>query len=66
MSNHEEKQCPRCKAAFECKAGSIAFCQCSSIALSAEEREYIKAEYDVCLCLACLNEKKLEHYKQSE
>ncbi|HQY12943.1 MAG: cysteine-rich CWC family protein [Ferruginibacter sp.] len=54
MCKHEEKHCPRCKTVFECKPGSITQCQCSGVSLSEEERAYIEAGYDDCLCIHCL------------
>ncbi len=65
MCQHEEKYCPRCKLVFECKLGNITQCQCSAIQLSVEERAYIEAKYEDCLCINCLNDlqKKYEHFK---
>ncbi len=54
MCRHEEKKCPRCNRAFECKAGSITQCQCSAIRLSAEERIYVESKFEDCLCIHCL------------
>lgn len=54
MCRHEEKKCPRCNRAFECKAGSITQCQCSAIQLSAEERIYVESKFEDCLCIQCL------------
>ena len=54
MSQHEVKNCPRCKAAFECKPGNITQCQCTTIRLTAEQRAYIAQRYNDCLCNACL------------
>lgn len=66
MCKHEEKCCPRCKVAFECKAGSIMQCQCMATQLSVEERAYIEAKYDDCLCIDCLRDlqKKYAHFKE--
>ena len=66
MSKHEQKQCSRCKIAFECKAGSIMQCQCSAINLTVEERAYIEAKYDDCLCIECLStlQKKYIQFKE--
>lgn len=55
---HEEKQCPRCGARFECKAGSITACQCYGIPLGDEERVFIEERYHDCLCRNCLLELK--------
>ncbi|MEO6251727.1 MAG: cysteine-rich CWC family protein [Ferruginibacter sp.] len=66
MCKHEEKRCPRCNTAFECKAGSIALCQCSAIQLSVEESAFIQAKYEDCLCINCLHElqKKYPRFKE--
>lgn len=65
MSNQEEKYCPRCKAIFECKVGSINECQCSAIILTAEERNYISEKFDDCLCASCMKELKTEYHNNS-
>jgi hypothetical protein len=54
MCKHEEKYCPRCSIAFECKAGTIMQCQCSGIQLSLEERVYVESKFEDCLCINCL------------
>ncbi len=58
MCMHEEKICPRCEAAFECKLGSITECQCYSILLDIEEKAFIEERYADCLCRSCLLELK--------
>jgi hypothetical protein len=65
MNKHEQKHCPRCNSAFECKAGSIMQCQCATIQLSVEESAFIQAKYEDCLCINCLQQlqKKYEHFK---
>lgn len=54
MCQHETKNCPRCKQAFECKPGNITQCQCFGIILSDEQRVYIEQQYNDCLCRDCL------------
>ena len=54
MCKHEDKYCPRCNIVFECKAGSIMQCQCSTIQLSLEERVYMESKFEDCLCADCL------------
>jgi hypothetical protein len=56
MAKHEEKYCPRCKTRFECKVGSIMLCQCSTVELTAAQREYINVNYTDCLCASCMLE----------
>ncbi len=58
MCKHEEKQCPRCSKAFECKVGNIGECQCSGVQLSIEKRAFIETRYNDCLCINCLKELK--------
>ncbi|SKB49005.1 Cysteine-rich CWC [Salegentibacter holothuriorum] len=62
---HEEKYCPRCKTAFECKVGSIQLCQCSAVALDNKEREYIRELYENCLCAECMKVLKAEYHNQN-
>ena len=61
MCKHELKSCPRCHAAFECKTGDIAHCQCSNIQLSEAEAKFIAATYTDCLCAACMKAMKSEY-----
>ena len=66
MPMHEQKTCPRCSRLFECKAGAIAQCDCSTITLNAEERAFIESRYEDCLCLSCLKELKNKYVLFSE
>jgi len=61
MPQHENKKCPRCSGSFECKTGSILLCQCSTVAMTAEQLEYSSKEYDDCLCRNCLKELRAEY-----
>jgi hypothetical protein len=58
---HEKKCCARCDNVFECKAGTIAQCQCYAVKLTLEERIYIEEKFADCLCSACLQELKNEY-----
>ncbi|WP_341835614.1 cysteine-rich CWC family protein [Chitinophaga pollutisoli] len=64
MCKHEEKSCPKCGGVFECKVGSIVLCQCTTVILSQEERDYIAAQYADCLCAACLKDLKSAFHQQ--
>ncbi|GLB48074.1 cysteine-rich CWC family protein [Neptunitalea lumnitzerae] len=64
MPKHEQKYCARCQAEFECKVGSITLCQCATVPLNAEERQYIKNLHDDCLCANCLQDLKQQYHKQ--
>jgi len=64
VTKHEEKYCPRCREAFECKVGSILLCQCSEIRLNYEELEYLKSQYEDCLGANCMKELKAEYHNE--
>lgn len=64
MCSHEHKFCPRCNAEFECKVGSINLCQCASVTLNENEREYIREKFDDCLCAKCMQEIRSEFHNQ--
>ena len=61
MCEHEYVSCPRCKANFECKVGTIMLCQCMVVTLDDNERDYIRKYYDSCLCAACIIQMKQEY-----
>ncbi|MFT3909216.1 MAG: cysteine-rich CWC family protein [Ferruginibacter sp.] len=61
LCKHEEKACPRCGSAFECKVGDIVNCQCHGIRFTNEMVAYLSKHYDDCLCRACLLELNSEH-----
>ena len=65
MHKGEEKYCPRCSTAFECNAGSIHLCRCTTVTLNENETGYIRVKYDDCLCSSCMQETKAE-YKSSK
>lgn len=54
MPQHEPDSCPRCKQSFDCRAGDVLNCQCSSISLTIEEKSFIEERYTGCLCINCL------------
>jgi hypothetical protein len=60
---HEIKRCPRCNVSFECKVGSILLCQCTTVTLSPKERDYLKEDYEDCLCASCIKDLKAEFHK---
>jgi len=62
MEKHETKYCPECQTRFECKVGSILLCQCTSVALTEPERNYLHEKYDDCLCANCMQELKTEFH----
>jgi hypothetical protein len=65
MCKHEEKNCPRCQAGFECKVGSILLCQCAAVQLNEEERSYLQEHFDDCLCANCMQDLKTEYHNQA-
>ena len=56
MSKHEQKECPRCGAGFECKVNNPAHCQCAGIELSERLVDRLSADWRDCLCADCLRE----------
>ena len=54
MTKHESKTCPHCKNTFECKCGDIINCQCETVKLNQQQRDFILNKYDDCLCAECL------------
>jgi hypothetical protein len=62
MCKHEEKKCPRCNTAFECKVGDIMKCQCYGIEISVAEEAFIKTTYSDCLCSNCLLQLKQRYH----
>lgn len=61
MCRHEDKHCPRCGIAFECKPGSINQCQCYGITLNNEEQQYISEQFTDCLCIICIKTLRTEY-----
>ena len=61
MCGEEYKSCPRYHAPFMCNAGSISRCQCSTVELDRQERNYIQEHYEDCLCARCLVALKAEY-----
>lgn len=51
-----DERCPRCDSTFTCNPGSIDLCQCQTISLSSGQLEYVRSQYNDCLCISCLFE----------
>ncbi|WP_268125498.1 cysteine-rich CWC family protein [Roseivirga pacifica] len=66
MPKHEERYCPRCKALFECKVGSISLCQCSTVVLTPSQKTYVSELFNGCLCANCLKQLQTEHSKMEQ
>lgn len=49
-----KKVCTRCGVKFQCKHPANSLCCCKSAKLDAKQIEYLKENYDDCLCLECL------------
>lgn len=66
MCIHEQKACPRCQQAFECKPGNITQCQCFGMQLTEEQKAYISGRYNDCLCRNCLQalQNEIELFKE--
>jgi len=54
VHEHENKICPRCQAAFQCKPGDIVHCQCYTAQLNDAARILLAQEFTDCLCINCL------------
>ena len=51
-----EKKCSRCSKHFQCHSENINQCECNTVELTTDSKEYLaKTQYD-CLCTACLIE----------
>jgi Cysteine-rich CWC len=61
MTKHEEKFCPRCKAIFECKVGSVALCQCRGVSLNDAQLRFIRQHFNDCLCAKCMTEMRKDY-----
>lgn len=48
------KNCPRCKAIFDCQHN--ANCWCSKYIIPEKLRLFLKENYDDCICENCLRE----------
>lgn len=60
MCRHEDKYCPRCGIAFECKVGNITQCQCYGISVNIEEQQYISKQFSDCICFSCIKTLRAE------
>lgn len=57
-----QKECKRCYSTFDCNTENISSCDCTTIQLSVNTKEYLtKTNYD-CLCPTCLGE--IESYTE--
>ena len=51
-----KKICPRCSDSFVCREDRTDLCSCTRIYLLSGVRDYVKENYDECLCPSCLKE----------
>lgn len=65
-NNSSPKACIRCGAAFVCRPADISHCDCTGIALSAEETRFISVQFRDCVCNACLLELKRQYNSQEK
>ncbi|SEI45265.1 Cysteine-rich CWC [Dyadobacter koreensis] len=54
MENHEAKCCPKCNSEFTCKTCDIGNCQCYTVTLSPETKNFLSKTSYHCLCKNCL------------
>ncbi|MEK9629740.1 MAG: cysteine-rich CWC family protein [Nitrospinota bacterium] len=50
------KTCPKCGKQFECENDSPNPCQCDGVPLNKKQLDYIKNNFENCLCLNCLHQ----------
>lgn len=53
-----KRECNRCQSAFNCREDRRDLCHCTHIYILPEIKNYIKENYDDCLCHNCLKEVK--------
>lgn len=51
-----KKICPRCSTSFSCREDRTDLCQCTRTYVVPGVRDYVKENYDNCLCPQCLKE----------
>lgn len=56
------KTCQRCQQNFECESENIVNCDCNSVQLKSETKEFLAKTYYDCLCKNCLSE--LDQYAE--
>jgi hypothetical protein len=54
MHNTKDKYCPKCNELFICNVGDIANCQCNTIYLNDDVRQFLAKTNFNCLCVNCL------------
>ena len=62
FSPEQEKICPRCGKKFICRHGLN--CDCMKIKLTPGQSQYLKDNYDDCVCLDCLKDISEEQYEK--
>lgn len=58
--NAREIYCPKCNSNFTCRAGDIINCQCYSVPLTDQTREFLSETSVDCLCKSCLEKEALK------
>ncbi|AXE18302.1 hypothetical protein DR864_11365 [Runella rosea] len=56
LSTQPLHSCPRCHQSFECTPYSATGCVCFQFKIPPQVADFIKANFDSCLCPACLTE----------
>ncbi len=51
-----KKICARCASPFVCREDRTDLCHCTHIYLVSGVRDYVKENYETCLCPKCLKE----------
>src|SRR5690606_3900402 len=60
MAEHAVSLCPRCGSNMICKVGNITQCDCFTVQVSAETREFLSKTDFACVCVNCLNDLELK------
>lgn len=64
MESHKNKRCERCNSNFECLVNDIAHCDCQKVTITEDVKQFIRQEYNDCLCISCLLEIQKELSKK--
>lgn len=57
-----KKICPRCSSEFKCREDRTDLCQCTRVHLVSGVRDYVRDNYESCLCANCLKETSINFH----
>jgi len=58
------KTCPNCNTEFECKVNDVKNCQCFGVNLNENQKDFIRKNFDDCLCKKCLENIKNNNFER--